>query len=190
MIAIFELGTIWFWVLICVISIVLMAVQENAKSPGSWCTFWVLVTFVALYWCGAGGSLRGLGLHIIHYPFETIVYFLMYTLVGVIWSFWKWKEIVDRCAKKYIRAISEYAALKKKHPDTLYNSVVIENYKPVAKNYTGELFNWIFYWPFSLTWFVIHEPIERLFRFIMEKTKKVYEGITNRAFDKVQPPNP
>lgn len=187
MIAIFELGTLWFWLLICVISIVLMAVQENAKSPGSWSTFWVVVTFAALYWCGAGGTLRGVGMHIYHYPFETIAYFLMYTLVGTIWSFWKWKEIVDSCAEKYSKALRVYREYKEKFPQGGTDSPHIEDHKPLAKDYAGELFNWIFYWPFSMTWFVIHEPIERLFRFIMERTKKVYEGIANRAFDKVQP---
>lgn len=182
MIAIFELGTIWFWVLICVISIVLMVVQENAKSPGSWCTFWVLVTFAALYWCGAGGTLRGVGMHIYHDPFGTIAYFLIYTLIGTMWSFWKWKELVDRQAGKYAKA------LVKATKDTYFRSD-IKDYKPLVKDYAGELFNWIFYWPFSMTWFVIHEPIERLFRFIMEKTKKIYEGIADRKFASVQTPD-
>lgn len=183
MIAIFELGTLWFWVLICAISIVLMVVQENAKSPGSWCTFWVIGTFIALYYLGAGISIKALGIHIYHYPFETIAYFLMYTLVGIVWSFWKWKELVDRQARKYAKALIETAKGNYSKPN-------VKDYKPFAKDYAGELFNWIFYWPFSMTWFVIHEPIERLFRFIMERTKKIYEGIANKAFDKVQPSKP
>lgn len=183
MIAIFELGTLWFWLLIVVVSIGLMAVQENAKSPGRWCTFWVIATFVALYYCGAGLSIRELGLHIYHNPMETIVYFLLYTIAGTMWSFYKWGLFVARQVHKYTKAMDVYnkdvkLGYRVSVPDP-------ENHIPGLEDYKGEIFNWIFYWPISLAWFCIHKPIENLFRFIMNNTKKIYEGITKRAFSKV-----
>lgn len=170
MIAIFEVGTLWFWVFVAIVSCGLMAVQEKADSPGGWTTFLVILTFVGLYYLGAGVSMKELGLHIIHHPMETLVYFLLYTLVGVVWSFYKWGRIVNTQATKYKEKLKSYG--KANLPD----------YRPDLGDYKGEIFNWIFYWPFSFSWFVIHEPIERLFDIIMKNTKKVYEGITNKAF--------
>lgn len=189
MIAIFEVGTIWFGLLVCVISIVLMVVQENAEYPIVWSTFWVVVTFAALYWCGAGLSMRELGLHIWHNPVETLVYFLLYTIVGVLWSFYKWSEVVSRAVELFNKDVEKFnkADINYNAPnwDDKYKN---NRRKPQLEEHKGEIFNWIFYWPFSFAWFVVHEPIQRLFRFIMKTCKQVYEGITNRATKRLQTP--
>lgn len=182
MIAIFELGSTAFWILLLAAFIVVTMAQEIADSPGSWSTFWVVMTFVILYFCGSKMSVEHFIVYIVQHPLQTVVYFLLYTLAGTLWSFYKWTEVVKEGVEKYIKEVERY---KVEYPTRVLNPI---NYKPKINENKARLFNWIFYWPFSMTWFVIHEPIERLFRFIMEKTKKIYEGIANKAFDKVQIP--
>lgn len=174
MIAIFEFGTIWFWVLMSLVCIVLMAVQENAESPGRWSTAWVIATLVALYYCGANESIRQLGLHIYHNIGETLLYFLLYVVCGVVWSFLKWGFMVHDQVEIYNKKFDTYPNYPAKWD------------APELADYKGDIFNWIFYWPFSMIWFLIHEPIERLFKVIMDNTKKVYEGITNRASKRIK----
>lgn len=183
MIAIFEFGTLWFWVLIVVVSGLIMAVQERAESPGGWTTFWVAITFLILYCCGADMSIKEFGLHIYHYPLETLVYFLLYVVAGTIWSFYKWREAVKECVERYKVDMAKYAKIS-----GAYSMPLIKNYKPEVNKNKGELFNWIFYWPFSLAWFILHEPVERIFDAIMNTCRKIYEGIADRAFSKVDKP--
>lgn len=174
MIAIFEFGTIWFWVLMSLVCIVLMAVQENAKSPGRWSTFWVAATLLTLYYCGAGLTIKGLGLYIYHNVGETLVNFGLYVVFGVVWSFFKWGFMVHDQVEIYNKKFDNRPNYSVK-----WNAPKLDEYK-------GIIFNWIFYWPFSMTWFLIHEPIERLYAFIMRYTGRVYEGITNRASKRIK----
>lgn len=188
MIALFlGVGTVWFWMFLAVISIVLMAIQENSQAPGSWSTFWVIATFVALYYLGAGGTIRDLGLHIYHNPIETVVYFLLYTVAGTVWSFFKWKEVVDEAVVAYNEDVEKYKNNGDSNSKPNWNEkFYLNRRRPQLDENKAKIFNWIFYWPFSLSWYCIHEPVERLFRTIMKHTKKIYEGITDRAFAKVK----
>lgn len=181
MIAIFEFGTIWFWVLLAAVYFILMGIQENSENPGSWSSIWVVATVLCLYYCGSGLTLKELGLHIYHNPLETMVYFLLYVGVGLVWSFYKWKGIVDKAVEEYNRKVLEY----NEYPKAFYKPDLTK-LKPQLNENKAKIFNWIFYWPFSMTWFLIHEPIERLFTWIMKNTKKIYEGITDRAFAKAE----
>lgn len=184
MIAVFELGTLWFWLLIVGVLIGLMIIQENAEYPGRWCTIWIVATFFTLYYCGAGLSMKELGSHIYHNPMETVVYFLLYTVVGTLWSFYKWGVFVRKQADKYSKAVDRY----NKDVQSGYRACSppdVENHIPELAGYKGDIFNWIFCWPISGAWFCIHKPIENLFGFIMDNTKRTYEGITRRTFDKI-----
>jgi hypothetical protein len=163
------------------ISVVLMAIQENSENPGTWSSLWVVATVFCLYYCGSAMTVKQLGLHIYHNPIETVVYFLLYTGVGLIWSFYKWKEIVSDALVVYNEKVSSF----NEYPKT-YSKPNPEKYRPQLNENKAKIFNWIFYWPFSITWFLIHEPIERLFKWIMKNTKKIYEGITDRAFAKAE----
>jgi len=186
MIAIFELGNLWFWLLLVAICITITAVQELADSPGTWSTIWVIVTFVVLYYFGAGLSIKQLGLEIYHNPLRTVVYFLVYTLLGVLWSFTKWSEVVDEAVEDYKRRLKKKEEFKEQYPNNHNFDGPVDEKRPKLDEHKGLLFNWIFYWPFSFLWYIVHEPIERLFRGIIKHTRKVYEGITNRAYSKVQ----
>jgi len=183
MIAIFEFGTLWFWLLIVAASITVITAQEIADYPGSWSTFWVIVTFALVYWCGAGRNVDQFWVGIVHNPVRTVVYFLLYAVIGTLWSFYKWKDIVEASIQQY----QEYKGKFEAHPNS-YSAPTLGRFRPKVSDHKAELFNWIFYWPFSFAWFIIHKPIEKLFKFIMERTKKVYEGITDRLFAVVEEP--
>lgn len=165
---IFEIGSVWFYVLIVVINFALFVCVAGEKLASGWATICVLATFGALYFMGGDRNKYDLLHHIIQHPFETIFLFLLYVFVGVLWSFVEWFWYVKKQAELYEdKEISEYNI-------------------PKASNERGRLFTWIFYWPWTMLWKITHKPIERLFDVIMQYTGKTYENITKKAFSKIQ----
>lgn len=169
MVLLFEFASVGFWLMIFVISIIMIAFLENSKSPGSWCTFTVLATFAALYWLGSGATLKELWFHIEHNILQTLIYFVFYILVGIVWSFVEWRWYVAEKADKFRRSGKT-------------GDMNVRLYMPTVGENKARLSTWIFYWPWSVLWFVSHKPIETLYKEILKVTTRVYNKITESAF--------
>lgn len=179
MFLLFEFGSVFFWLFIVVMSGIIIAILENSNSAGGWSTFIVIASFVALYYLGAKVTLSALLIHVIHNPLETIAYFAIYVMSGIVWSFLEWRWYVDEKVTGYKEAL-------RNNVEKGWSKPKPEDYMPqVAKN-KSRLFTWVFYWPWSVLWFMAHKPIETLYKEILKVTTKVYERITKSAFDKVK----
>lgn len=172
MVLLFEFASVGFWLMVFVISIIMIVFLENSNSPGSWCTFTVLATFAALYWLGSGATLKELWFHIEHNILQTLIYFVFYMLVGIVWSFVEWRWYVMKKAEHYKKVVNSYTT----------GTIIANNYMPKVAENKGRLFTWIFYWPWSILWFLSHKPIEAVYKGILKVTTKVYNGITASAF--------
>lgn len=84
----FVIGTVWFWLLLALSTILIIWALE--EDSGSYATITCLGTLAIIYFMGAGSELRELGSYIVDNPFRIVMFVLGYILLGTIWSLVKW----------------------------------------------------------------------------------------------------
>jgi len=161
MLTLFMVGTFWFFFLLGAAFITLLAIMENSKNPGSWTTFSLIVLGTILYFLGA----KDFVLEIISYPKYHPGYFLAgfagYYIGGFLYAFMKW-----------------YYYLKSAYERGARNSYG----KYDAKNNKGMIIAWATYWPISIIWTVINQPVKRLFGFLFDKIIDKFQNQTDKIF--------
>lgn len=136
-------------------------------------------------------------------PWSILVYLVGYVGVGVLWSFPKWWFYVRKVRDAYLADMLKYKVgngldpAQKLTPDQARDFTGRYTYRPenrtwsqvlpiqVSQNKTKVL-TWMVYWPTSMVWTIIDQPIKRAFLFMFEQVKGVYQAIGDRAFDGVE----
>lgn len=54
--------------------------------------------------------------------------------------------------------------------------------RPEPGEYKSQITLWMTYWPWSMTWTVVNDPVKRAFKYTYERVQEVYTRITNRVF--------
>jgi hypothetical protein len=67
-------------------------------------------------------------------------------------------------------------------PSDYTRARLIEEVKPLAARNKGLLTRWIAFWPWSLTWTMINEPIKKIAEQLFYHLKQVYSKISDSAF--------
>ena len=57
---------------------------------------------------------------------------------------------------------------------------------PKVEYHAGRIIGWMEFWPISLVWTLINDPIRAFFEAIFEKTKGLFQNIADSAYAKVQ----
>ena len=158
-VAFFAFGTLGFWLLLTFASIVFISCIENDTYvfPNI-----VLVILGITYW----KPLWLLGWKPI------IIGILCYTIVGVIWSVYRWYKYV-----KYL--VKEYKDKFVTGGDTMISDIAfssLERDVDIAQN-KSRIITWIIYWPWSFIWNVTGD----FFTFIYDSMKGIYQKISNKA---------
>jgi hypothetical protein len=161
MVTLFALGTFWFWLLITVAVISIIAITEQEDS-NSWHWSILLGLPVLLYFTGCKNEILSLLSYVQENPVTIILGFVGYLFLGTIWSVVKWYL--------YLTNIREYYRL---YPYN-FNS---NKSKFNAKENKERIVNWMMYWPFSGLWTLINDPIKKSFQ-------RIFTGLENR-FQKI-----
>lgn len=85
-----------------------------------------------------------------------------YILVGVMWSIFKWKKY---CVNYYSGDRPEYFS----------NGLYIR--KLYASSNKARITGWMIWWPTSLVWWLIHDPITRFYNFLYDSLIAVFDSI-------------
>jgi hypothetical protein len=150
-IAAFAFGTIWFWLLALIASIVFIASIENdVYAPPI-----ITAIFVgALCW----KSIAALS-------WQTIIIFIIaYAIAGILWSLFKWYRYVNKIAASYKNPIYNNSY------ETLKSRISVSDNK-------SRLIGWIALWPWSLVWSVTGD----FFNMLYETMISTYQKITDKA---------
>jgi hypothetical protein len=156
--AFFAFGTIGFYILAVVASIVLITLLENEcyKLP-----FFITGVLALVYWKTiAAFSWSGIGLFLI-----------IYVAIGAVWSLYRWfrrvRIIAQDYEKWYSRSLTEgqMREIQRETDPSRHKSLIT---------------TWIFYWPWSLLWNVFGDIITTVF----ESLQKAYANITKRSISK------
>lgn len=153
----FALGTVGFWILCSLISIIFIATIENEHY-----TFPTIVAllFGILYWKAFAA---------LHWDWHGIALgVFIYAVAGVVWSIFRWmrfvKGTVEDYTKRYGEELSEssHSSLKCDISPTHNKSLIV---------------GWIAYWPWSLVWNITGD----FFKMIYETMQGFYSGISKKA---------
>ncbi len=172
---IFLIGTFWFWTLIFVTAVVIIYFLEASLEGeddlegggGVPATVTLLISLAVFSYWGGKQTLVDLLTYLRHNPLITVSLIVSYFISGTIWSFFKWYFFLKKVKNKMIK---ESKSIKK---DKIPN---------ISKN-KSKIMTWMMYWPFSMLWTMIDEPIKNTFKFIFGKVENVYQKMANRIFN-------
>lgn len=96
---------------------------------------------------------------IVSNPFMLITLVLIYVVVGVVWSFFKWyKKLIYLRDERKVKSI------------------------PQAGDYKCEIICWASYWPLGIIKYVLGDLIQDLFESIWKRFNGGYQRIANKVF--------
>lgn len=159
-----------------------------------WATLTLIATGVAVQLTGVANILD----FVHHHTVDAILYTLVYLALGVVWSFIKWFSFLMGFRDKFRETRDEwYSTNKVALSDPLtpaqqsdldktfayksYNGNALL-YKPKAAKNKRRITAWMAYWPFSVVGTVINDPIRRLFKFLFNSFKALYQKIADHVF--------
>lgn len=189
----FLVGSIPFWILVCVWSVFLWAFIENEK-PG-WATFTAVLFFGALATMG--------DFNIVTIFKEDWVSGLIvvagYLIAGIIWSFVKWwryltrrKETVQELTAEFLKnrqldsskrvpekLNGDWKSYMRHHTPLDFRSARTEDIwvQPRAADNKVTIVTWMGFWPWSVPWTLVRDPVWRALKFAFEALKGSYDRL-------------
>lgn len=171
---------------------------------------WATVTLVL---CGVASAALGHWLHIYSvldfirdHGVWTLAYVGVYVCVGVVWSFAKWFSFLMGFRDSF-RSLKE-GFLKSRDmdpngqvPDNLrsafkdyirqnagwnnqYKHQLWEMERPRASKNKARITAWSAFWPFSFVGTLLNDPVRRLFNFLFNQFKALYQKMADHVFRK------
>ncbi|MBI4142378.1 hypothetical protein HY480_00710 [Candidatus Uhrbacteria bacterium] len=181
----FILGSVGFWILFGFMSLMVLVATEGSESFGL-ATTTVIAFFVLLAICGdfnvvtavrrtpltAGGVCAG------------------YIVAGVLWSMVKWylflRERRDDYNERKALFLQEHQMEGAVIPDGLKgawrNRIGYGHSAPHVRDHKTRIVRWMVYWPWSLLWFCVNDPVRRFFRMLFNRIVGIYERIQRRVW--------
>ncbi len=189
-----EFGTGWFYLTSFATFVIIMALTENEHENFS---------FVAL-----GGFIYLMETAGTFNIFTDLWAFAgwvgVYFIAGIFWSFVKWFAFLHTKAdelrdirKNYIErnAPNGTKKLPLELEDSFYDHLVLQGYFrysskdgfiPQIRNYKNKCARWIIWWPTSLVWTVMSDPMVRIAGWLVNRLRGLYQGVANRVFSEFE----
>jgi hypothetical protein len=190
-----AVGAFWFWVTFACLMVLMIAAVEYDK-PGL-ATLSIIVFFVLLGWLGNINILNAIR----ERPLLSLGCLAGYFAAGTMWSICKWWFYVRKLRDKFDEYKRDFLARNnradaKTIPDDLrilwlnevdYNySLAPSKSKPIVAHNKSRIMTWMVYWPWSLVWTMVNDPIKRLFKEIYRVIQGFMQKISDRAFADVE----
>ena len=87
---------------------------------------------------------------------------ILYVGIGLVWAIIKWKWFATWWYERYEHSIMS-----------------IDDNK-------ARITGWMLWWPMSMGWFLIHDPITRFYNFLYKKLRSTFVNISNSARETVK----
>lgn len=192
-------GGFWFWFLAVSFFIVVTAFTEYAYGFLALLAITIFALIIQLF-----SDINILG-YIWNNPYYIISYLLAYLLIGIIYSFGRWRlycddrrEEYDEIKKQFFKYYNlNYVDISKtpvppEMVESWYGFLKGRvNYNIINEYKEGINFNdyidtfiiwWILYWPFSLFWTIINHPLRKLIKYSINKLHAAYNFIARQSF--------
>ena len=161
-------GTFWFWSL-AITAWILITISEELGYYFR--AGFVLLGFIGLYYFLGGEQPAHLLIGALYNPLQTVLAILGYFVAGTLWGIIKWFFFVLRERDNILNA------LRDKHYPRPENISL-----PKASYHKDRIITWMIYWPFSMLWTLINDPVRRGFEWIYRRIGKLMQSISERVF--------
>ena len=192
MLTLLVFGSVGFWILVSLVALLIFWMTE-IEQPG-WATLMLIVTFVALAYLGDFNLWHAIKGN----PMGAIVACAAYVGVGAAWSVGKWWFFVHACRAIYQEVRDEFMErynLDKSGdiPDHQKQDFQFkvehgskEAAKPLIRENKSRITIWMTYWPWSMTWTLINDPVKKMFRWVYHQLQAVYQSIADHGYRSVE----
>jgi hypothetical protein len=176
----FLLDGMAVYVLLAVVSVI-MLISVEYESPG-WCSVLLLAMIALLQF---GSTVRPLSYALAH-PSASILLLLAYFAGGTAWIVGKWVSFVYLTRDRYhqaCRALRDRGETSEPRINSLARlEIGVKSVPLLVRDYKSQLFLWWAFWPLSLLWTVIDDPLKRLWRLSYKLVASSLQNISDRAF--------
>lgn len=192
-----AVGSFWFWTLLSLpfFWIIYMIEEESPTLVGA--TVVLIISLICLHLFTKFNlfSLAREDWRI------TVAIIIGYITIGFAWGIIKWKFFVYELISKYRDIKRKFLNRKdlsgKEIPENLldewkeYLNGQTEyerrlNHSPVASEYIDNIMAWMCFWPVSLTWFLISDPIRWIYKTLYAYAANFFQWISDNQFKEVQ----
>jgi len=149
--------------LICA-AIALIAITILTEKGEGWWSFWTLLGFSAVVYLFQRDTFHNVLDYIKDNVGFIIACAIVYVGIGIVWALAKWRWF---CIKKY-EYLQRYSGYE--------TSNVIE-----ARDYASMITAWMAWWPTSMLWWILNDPITRFYKYLHKKLSKVFDSISRSA---------
>jgi len=162
-------GSTWFWITFSIafiaITVFIEAFEEKHHSTVmANIVFWGFM--IALYFAGNSQWFKGAISYAIQNPVNVILIVLGYIVLGLAWSLVKWYL--------YLTNLRNYFQFK---------GLTIDSYrrdKFKASENKERILGWMMYWPMSISWTIINDPVRKIFMGIFNRFNGLFDRISDR----------
>lgn len=195
-------STIFIWAVI-IVSVVLMAILLEYEREG-WATTVFSLAIALVLW----NFKADIWAYISAKPYSIVGFCLSYIVIGITWSFLKWRSYVKSIFDKFKKLRLEYSATNGNITDNNRGgfNILIEDagfkdaygrsitridqkasfeqialkITPLASLKKSVISAWIAYWPVSLAGTLLNNPFKQFFDWIYSFLSGYYDIITNK----------
>lgn len=171
-------GTIWFWTLLSVVAILIIWFLEDAidydrtyrdTGGGTKATVTFFIFLALCYFFGSKEQFVESLYFIKDNPGTIILMLISYVVIGVIWSIVKWYF--------YLQGFKMHHIIR----NGTENGISLRNIPRGSQN-KNRIITWMSYWPFSMIWTIINEPVRKIFKYIYSKIEGIYDKMSKSVF--------
>jgi len=185
--------------LFALIGVVVVAIVLTELEQFGWATVLLIATVIGSQLLHVAAPLTWVKTHAV----ETLVYSLVYVAVGIAWSFAKWFSFLIQFRDQYRDQKEGFLTGKKLNPKSQVPEELREELsltfrntyrgircfrgnllteKPKASNNKSRIISWMSLWPCSVIGTVLNDPIRRLFNFLFNNFKALYQKMSDHIF--------
>ena len=188
-----AVGGIFFYIIVAVFLAVLLGCIEYQKG---WWSSILVTAFCLVLYTVFGVNVVTLA---VNNPWMIAPYVVGYFVVGSVWACVKWifyshkmLDIVKDIKMEYLNRhnISSNVIPEDKKEDFIYKVLANskyhdEFYPPKFLKHKADWMMWATYWPLSLFWTMLDQPIKKLWNFIYSNIGQMMQNITDKMFENI-----
>src|SRR5262245_3868069 len=187
----FNVGSPWFWLLLAAEAALLIALIEWGK--GGLATLSLVGVLALLQFMGDANLLS----YANHHPLLLVFGVVGYFAVGTVWAVMRWWLYVHEHRIRYDEAKAEFcddrrldgtipAHLQEDWLEYLSNRRRKVEIRPRARQHKNSILTWMAYWPWSMFWTILNDPVRKACRFIYRHIHDYLQEISDNAFKGVE----
>lgn len=180
-----AIGSIGFWIGLAVFGIIISELSDRDKGINA--TIVAIIVFLGWFWLENIDPARWIAEN----PKIAILAILGYIVTGVLWGVLKWwlycigvRRNIEALAKEFRQQykLGPDADIQKEWQSYLWRHTSSDSIEPSAHKNKSRIILWMSYWPCSMLWTLINDPVRRIFLYEYYLLGKLFQDISNAIF--------